>query len=85
MHHNCTFHGLHQWCDHLFEKLGYMVLAHRNKHISTIKCYLKSLKTLQQEIKSKHAETVDIDRKKDLEEMLSNILYLEEQSKKMFL
>lgn len=75
-HFNCTFHGLHDWSTHMFEKLGWMVLASRNGRKDSIRSYIRSLKHLQGEILKKHKETVDEDRRKDLEELYSNIAYL---------
>lgn len=75
-HHNCTFHGLHDWSSHMFEKLGWMLLAKRNKNTDSVRCYIKGLKRLHDEISHKYKETQDPDRKRDLEELSSNVLYL---------
>ena len=75
-HFNCTFHGLHDWSSRMFEKFGWMILARRNGHKDSVKSYIRSLRHLQEEIKSKHKETVDADRRKDLEELLANVQYL---------
>jgi len=72
-HYNCTFHGLHDWSSHMFEKYGWMILARRNGHKDSVKGYIRSLKHLHDEIARKHQETVDEDRRKDLEELLSNV------------
>jgi len=80
-HHNCTFHGLHDWSSNMFEKFGWMVLAKRNKHKDTIKSYIRGLRHLHNEIIQKHKETTDTDRRKDLEELLSNVDYLAETAK----
>jgi len=82
-HHNCTFHGLHDWSSHMFEKLGWMILAKQNNNKDSIKCYIKSLNHLQQEIKSKHKETKDYDRRRDLEELLNNVSYLAQHAKNL--
>jgi hypothetical protein len=80
-HHNCTFHGLHDWSSRMFEKLGWMLLAKRNYNKDAIKCYLKGLKHLQTEINLKRKETIDQDRRKDLEELNENVSYLMEHAK----
>lgn len=82
-HHNCTFHGLHDWSSRMFEKFGWMVLAKRNNDKESVRCYIKGLKRLHDEIQRKHKETIDPDRSRDLEELLSNVHYLCETSKKL--
>lgn len=85
MRYNCTFDGLHDWSTRMFEKFGWMILAHRDGHKKSIEGYLAGLKYLSHKIKNKHAETEDPDRKKDLEELLINVLYLSELGKKIFI
>jgi hypothetical protein len=82
-HHHCTFHGLEEWSCHMFEKLGWMTLAARDGHKESIQCYLSSLKYLCEKIGEKKKETVDIDRRKDLDEMMANVKYLMACSKKL--
>ena len=65
----------------MFEKLGWMILAKRNKNKDSVSCYIKSLKHLQKEILLKHKETVDPDRQKDLEELHSNVACLAEHAR----
>jgi site-specific recombinase XerD len=65
----------------MFEKFGWMVLAKRNNHKDTIKSYIRGLKHLRDEIVQKHKETSDTDRRKDLEELMSNVEYLAETAK----
>jgi len=83
-HYNCTFHGLHDWSSRMFEKFGWMVLAHRNGNKDSLKCYIRGLKHLQDEINKKHKETIDKDRRRDLEELLSNVSFLSETAKSVF-
>jgi hypothetical protein len=82
-HYNCTFNGLHDWSTHMFEKLGWMVLASRNNHKDSVRSYLKGLKHLQDEILNKHKETIDEDRRKDLEELHSNVAYLAKTAREL--
>jgi len=77
---NCTFHGIHEWSSHMFEKLGWMLLAKRNKNRSSIRCFIKDLRHLLHEIDAKCLETMDPDRKKDLQELHSNVSYLAEHA-----
>lgn len=76
MHHNCTFYGLEEWACHMFEKLGWMTLAARDGHTDSIRGYIATLKHLSLKIKEKHKETVDIDRRRDLEELSDNVKHL---------
>lgn len=80
-HHNCTFLGLHDWSSRMFEKLGWMILAKRNKNRDSIKCYLNGLKHLHNEILRKHKETVDADRRRDLEELSDNVACLTDHAR----
>ena len=82
-HYNCTFHGLHDWSSHMFEKLGWMLLAKRNNDKDSIRCYIKALKRLEKEILNKHKETIDEDRRKDLEELHSNVAYLAKTAREL--
>ena len=75
-HYNCTFHGLEQWSCAMFEKLGWMTLAARDGHMDSIRGYIATLKHLEVKIKEKHKETVDVDRRNDLDELLSNVKHL---------
>jgi len=84
-HHNCTFHGLHDWSSRMFEKFGWMILAKRNGHKDSIRGYIKSLKHLHNEILHKHKETIDEDRRKDLEELSSNVQHLSETARSCLL
>jgi hypothetical protein len=45
--HDTTFLGLHAWSKSLFEKLGWMVLAAKDKQThNQIKCYVESIENL---------------------------------------
>ena len=81
--HVCTFVGLQNWSDHMFEKLGWMTLAARDGNTDTIKGYISGLQHLSLKIMEKHKETINEDRKKDLEELLDNVKYLLRVSKKV--
>jgi len=60
----------------MFEKLGWMTLAARDGHMDSIRGYIATLKHLEVKIKEKHKETVDVDRRNDLDELLSNVKHL---------
>jgi site-specific recombinase XerD len=69
----------------MFRKFGWMILAHRKGKKDSIRAYIRDLKNLQEEIVNKHAETIDEDRRKDLEELLQNVQYLSDTAKKCLL
>lgn len=60
----------------MFEKLGWMTLAARDGHTDSIRGYIATLTHLSVKIKDKHKETKDVDRRKDLEELLENVKHL---------
>jgi hypothetical protein len=41
-----TYYGLNCWSKSLFEKLGWMVLAKKEKDKNNIKCYIESIEYL---------------------------------------
>jgi len=83
MKYNCTFHGLNEWSDAMFEKFGWMTLAVRDGNMEHVRSYISGLKYLAMKIKEKHSETIDVDRKNDLMELQTNILYLHGMAKKL--
>ena len=76
MRYNCTFHGLEECSSAMFEKLGWMTLAARDGNMESVRGYIAGLKHLTEKIRDKHKETIDKDRRKDLEELLANVKYL---------
>ena len=80
-----TFHGLHKWSAHLFEKLGWMHLAVANADNSMLKehtmlkvqVYQESIKNLGFALENKIAKTNDVDRKNDLMVLYKNNSVLE--------
>lgn len=83
MHHHSTYHGLHEWSSHMFEKFGYMLLAAREGSNDSIKGYIAGLKHLCENIRAKHKITKEEDRKNDLNELLINVRYLQSQAIKL--
>lgn len=47
-HYNVTFHGLHKWHEHMFEKLGWMVLAKKHGYSDKYKSYINGCKRLKE-------------------------------------
>ena len=79
-----TMHGLHEWYDDKFEKLGYMILAKARGHDDKIMCYKTSLNRLLQAIEHKLTHIQERDRKEDLQIMLHNVKILIEHVNKDF-
>lgn len=44
--HDITYCGLNGWSQSLFEKFGYMILAHNNGDNHTTKCYILNIESL---------------------------------------
>lgn len=68
-----TMCGIHKWYDGMIEKLGWMIVAEKNKDEQTIEEYLNTLLKLYKSILLKHRETNDKDRKIDYELMKENV------------
>jgi len=73
-----TFHGLYEWYEEKFEKLGWMILAKHKGHNDKIVCYKTSLKRLEEAITHKIEKHIhDKDKKEDLHIMLHNVKVLQ--------
>lgn len=44
--HDITYCGLNGWSQSLFEKFGYMILAHNNGDYHSTKCYISNIESL---------------------------------------
>lgn len=44
--HDITYCGLNGWSQSLFEKFGYMILAHNNGDHHSTKCYISNIESL---------------------------------------
>jgi len=73
---DATFAGLGHWYKHLFEQLGWMVLAKRRGLVDKTSVYKNSLKRFKISVEKKMAGTKDKDRKDDLKIMHDNICIL---------
>ncbi len=71
-----TFHGIQHWYKHLFEKLGWMILAKDNGMTDKTSHYLHSLKRIKTALEQKMKSTRDHDKKEDLHIMYDNICVL---------
>lgn len=71
-----TFHGLHGWFKHLFEELGWMILAKSYGMTDKIMVYKHSLKRFKCAVEKKLHIIKDTDKKEDLRIMHHNITVL---------
>jgi hypothetical protein len=72
-----TYHGLHEWHKHLFEHLGWMLLAKEHGRNLKIKSYTDSVKRLKYCLEKKIKQTRDSDRRDDLIQLLENVNVLQ--------
>jgi hypothetical protein len=71
-----TLYGIQHWYKHVFEHLGWMVLAAGKGQHGKIEQYKKSIERLIQTIDHVSAEYKDGDRKHDLNVMRMNTVFL---------
>ena len=81
---NATYHGLHDWHKHVFEHLGWMILAKNRKYDTKIKAYTESIQHLQNALKEKIDITQDRDRVVDLQDLIYNVEILKNYTDKIF-
>ncbi len=75
-----TFHGLHNWHNHLFTHLGWMVLAKERGYSDKIMTYKSSIHRIKTELEKKIHDLTDSDRKEDLRILYHNICVLEKHA-----
>jgi len=72
-----TLHGLKIWYEAMFEKLGWMVLAHSKGYMKDkVHSYKQSLLRLEDKLQCKINSVHDMDKKTDLEIMHKNVKVL---------
>lgn len=71
-----TFHGLHNWQKHVFEHLGWMILAKHRGMVDKTATYLNSIRRLKMALERKIKNTHDHDRKEDLRILHHNVCIL---------
>lgn len=74
--HAATMHGINKWHIHMFEKLGWMVLAKAKGYKEKVALYKHGLKHLLETIDHVSAEYKDHNRKHDLNVLRMNIVEL---------
>ena len=82
--HERTFHALVKWYEHMFEKLGWMVLASQHGHHEKIKHYIYKLRCLKGAIEQKLKAVKNVDKKADLKIMHRNLCVLMKHVEKDF-
>jgi hypothetical protein len=79
-----TFHGLHKWYKHMFEKLGWMVLAEAKGYHYKVSAYKKSIDNLIKSLEHVIGEYKDHNKIHDLNVLLMNAKVLQEHVRKDF-
>lgn len=74
-----TVHGLEKWYQHVFENLGWMVLAKRDKRTQKLSSYKQGVTHLHEALVERLKTIQDPDKKYDLEQLLLNVKTLEKQ------
>jgi hypothetical protein len=69
-----TYQGIQKWYVSVFEKLGWMVLAHDRGMMDKITEYIHSVKRMEMAIQQKLNITTDPDQKQDLVLMGKNLV-----------
>lgn len=78
--HETTYHGIHQWHKHMFEHLGWMILAKQYGYTDKLDSYKHSLMRLMNAIEKRRETIKDVDRKRDLDILLGNVKILQEHA-----
>ena len=78
-----TYHGLHKWYQHVFEHLGWMLLAKNKGYSTKIKAYLDGLYHLHEALEEAITEYEEKDRQRDLKILLHNVKILEKYARKI--
>lgn len=82
---SATMHGLNHWHKHMFEHLGWMILAKEKYNTpDKIATYKKSIDRLKEAIECKINTVEDKDKKADLQILWDNIMILKKHVEKDF-
>jgi hypothetical protein len=81
--HDATFHGLHKWLKHKYEKLGWMCLAKHHGNTTKIAAYMDSIERLHSSLEKKLSELEENDRKKDIEILMDDVCVLQHAAHKL--
>jgi hypothetical protein len=79
-----TYSGLQKWFVHMFEHLGWMLLARQRGRMDKIITYKNSLERLKIDIEERMRYMKDTDKKQDLAIMYRDLIVLIDHVKKDF-
>jgi len=79
-----TYHGVHKWYEHVFEKLGWMVLADAKGFHGKVSEYKKSINRLIKTIEHIKSEYENQNQVHDLNVLLMNTKVLKQHVEKDF-
>ena len=79
-----TTQGLVKWYVHLFEKLGWIVLANKQGMKFKVDHYKHSIMVLKEKLQCKIDSVMDVDKRNDLMIVLYNVNILHEHVKNDF-
>jgi len=82
--HEATYHGLNHWHKHLFEQLGWMILAKNYGYNDKVQTYKQSILRLKKALEMKLADLEDPDKKKDIKIMWDQVCILHNHVKRDF-
>jgi len=82
--HEVTYDGLNHWYKHLFEHLGWMLLAQKYGYKDKISTYKSSIMRLKKALEMKLADLDDPDKKKDIKIMWDQVCILNDHVKRDF-
>ena len=71
-----TYRGIHEWYEHAFRKLGWIVLAKQYGYHEKVKHYITSVHRLHSAMQKKLKTLHEQDRKNDLNIMLEHVSIL---------
>ena len=74
--HNVTFHGLHNWHNHVFEHYGWILLAKRYGYMDKVHSYKSSLYRLKEALEKRMKTLHEKDRKDDLKILHQDVEHL---------
>ena len=79
-----TFHGLNHWYKHVFEELGWIVLAKHHGCMDKVHSYKSALQRLKYALESRIKTMHDVDKKQDLKTMHGDVMCLIEHADQDF-
>jgi hypothetical protein len=82
--HETTYHGLNHWHKHLFEQLGWMILAKKYGYSDKVHTYKHSILRLKKALEMKLADLDDPDKKKDIKILWDQVCILHDHVKRDF-